>query len=252
MKQKTIAINAKDLCKEYVTGDNKQTVLNQVNLEIFEGDFAVIMGRSGSGKSTLLYCLSYLDRATSGVVSLCGKEYTASEKALSEVYSKQVSFVFQSNNLLPDLTAFENVAYPGYLKGSKKEVNERTEKLLKKLQLDHVADHHPSEMSGGELQRVAIARALLKEPKVLFADEPTGALNSTYGKQALDLFTQINDEGQTIVMVTHDVKASLRGNRILYLSDGKIEQELELGRYTGDDLVKREQKVYDFLKKQQW
>lgn len=249
---KQTAIKAKDLCKEYVTGDNKQTVLYNVNLEINEGDFAVIMGRSGSGKSTLLYCLSYMDQASSGVVSLCGKEYKPSQKALSKVYSNQVSFVFQSNNLLPDLTAFENVAYPGYLIAPKKEINERTEKLLKKLHLDHIADHHPSEMSGGEIQRVAIARALLKQPKVLFADEPTGALNSVYGTQALDIFTQINEEGQTIVMVTHDVKASLRANRILYLSDGKIEAELELGRYVGDDLEKREQKVYDFLRKQQW
>lgn len=245
-------IKTKDLCKEYLSGDTKQTILYNINIDIFEGDFAVIMGRSGSGKSTLMYCLSYMDFATSGVVSLCGKEYTSSEKSLSKLYNSQVSFVFQSNNLLPDLTAFENVAYPGYLIGSKKEINERTDSLLKSLQLDHVADHHPNEMSGGELQRVAIARALLKKPQVLFADEPTGALNSVYGQQALDLFTQINSEGQTIVMVTHDVKASLRANRILYLSDGKIEGELELGSYVGSDLEQREQKVYAFLKEHQW
>ncbi len=249
--KKTI-IKARDLCKEYRTGDTRQTVLNNVTIDIYEGDFTVIMGRSGSGKSTLLYCLSYMDQITSGVIALDGKEYIGSPKSLSELCSKQISFVFQSGNLLPDLTAFENVAYPGYLADSKKAVNARTEELLKKLSLDHIADHHPNEMSGGEMQRVAIARALLKNPKVLFADEPTGALNSVYGKQALDLFTQINKEGQTIVMVTHDLKASLRANRILYLSDGKIEAELELGEYEDDDLEKREQKVYAFLQQQQW
>ena len=252
MIMKKTIIKARDLCKEYRTGDTKQTVLNNVNIDIYEGDFTVIMGRSGSGKSTLLYCLSYMDQATSGIVALGGKEYTGSPKSLSELCSKQISIVFQSGNLLPDLTAFENVAYPGYLIDSKKVINARTEELLKKLSLDHIAEHHPNEMSGGEMQRVAIARALLKNPKVLFADEPTGALNSVYGKQALDLFTQINQEGQTIVMVTHDIKASLRANRILYLSDGKIEAELELGNYADDNLEEREQKVYAFLQQQQW
>lgn len=249
---KETVIKTRDLCKEYVTGENKQTVLNNVNLDIYEGDFTVIMGRSGSGKSTLLYCLSYMDHPTSGTVQLCGKEYVASAKALSEICSKQISFVFQSSNLLSDLTAFENVAYPGYLIAPKKEVNAKTEELLRKLNLGTISNHHPSEMSGGEMQRVAIARALLKKPKVLFADEPTGALNSVYSTQALDLFSQINDEGQTIVMVTHDLKASLRANRILYLSDGKIEEELELGKYSADDLDKRESKVYEFLQQQCW
>ena len=237
---KNTVIKVRDLCKEYIAGDTRQTVLNNINLDIYEGDFTVIMGRSGSGKSTLLYCLSYMDQATKGVVSLNGKEYTNSTKSLSKLYSKQISFVFQSSNLLPDLTAFENVAYPGYLIDSKREINTRTEELLKKLNLDHISDHHPNQMSGGEMQRVAIARALLKNPKVLFADEPTGALNSVYGKQALDLFSQINAEGQTIVMVTHDIKASLRANRILYLSDGKIEAELELGNYSENNLDERE------------
>ena len=245
-------IKARNLVKEYSTGSYKQTVLNNIDLDIFEGDFTVIMGRSGSGKSTLLYCLSYLDMMTTGSVVLCGKEYKKSSKALSKLRNSEISFVFQNSNLLPDLTAFENVSYPAYLIDKKKNVNERTTEILQKLHLNEIADHHPNEMSGGEMQRVAIARALMKKPKVLFADEPTGALNSLLGEQALDLFTQINAEGQTIVMVTHDVKASLRANRILYLADGKITDELNLSPYNKDQKDEREKTVLEFLHKQNW
>lgn len=249
---KNAIIETSNLMKTYEIRDSKLTVLDNINLKIYEEDFTVIMGRSGSGKSTLLYCLSFMDKISSGKVLLDGKEYKHESKQLSKLYSEDISFVFQSSNLLPDLTAYENIAYPGYLMGSKMEVNSKTKDAIRKLNLAKIEDHHPNEMSGGEIQRVAIARALLKKPKVLFADEPTGALNSVLGEQVLDLFTQANEEGQTIIMVTHDIKASLRANRILYLADGKVSAELELGEYSEDNLEEREHKVYTFLQELNW
>ena len=210
------------------------------------------MGSSGSGKSTLLYSISYMDKPTSGVVELDGKKIRYKDKELAHIHSKEVSFVFQSSNLLPDLTGFENIAYPAYMASSKQEVNQKTEEIMKKFDIESVKDKYPNEMSGGQQQRVAIARALVLSPKVVFADEPTGALNSSTGEQVLDLLTQINQEGQSVVMVTHDIKACARGNRLLFLQDGVIEAELELGKYEPDKQKEREEIIFNFLNKHNW
>lgn len=165
---------------------------------------------------------------------------------------KEVSFIFQSMNLLPDLTAFENIAYSGYGTDTKENVNNKTLELLEKLGISEVKDRYPSEMSGGEQQRVAIARALIGGAKIIFGDEPTGSLNSSMGKQVLDILTGLNNEGQSIVMVTHDIKAAARASRLLYLSDGRIAGDLNLGRYIPENKKEREEAIFQFLNENSW
>lgn len=250
---KEIIVKTENLNKSFIVGKSAINVLKNINLEVYKGDFTVIMGSSGSGKSTLLYSLSSMDRPTSGSVTLLGKEVSdMKEKEVAAVRSKELSFVFQGINLLNDLTAFENVAYPLYLSMSKTEANAYANELLEMVDLTDQRDKYPNEMSGGQQQRVAIARAVASKPKLLFGDEPTGALNSSAGKQVLDLFTKLNNDGQSIVMVTHDMKAGVRGNRILYLSDGRIVGELNLGKYVKEDQKKREQAIFTFLEENNW
>lgn len=246
-------IKTTDLSKTYITGKTGNNVLKNINVDFYEGDFTVIMGSSGSGKSTLLYSISTMDNPTGGKVELLGKDITnISEKEAAGIRNKDVAFVFQSVNLLPDLTAFENITYPGYKTGSKEEVKLYAEELMKQFGLTAEKDKHPSEMSGGQQQRVAIARALISSPKILFADEPTGALNSGSANQVLDLMSELNANGQTIIMVTHDIKACARGNRLVFLSDGHITGNLELGKYNPEERKEREQTIFNFLKEHNW
>ncbi len=250
---KNIIIKTDKLCKSFITGKTSNNVLRNIDLEIYEGDFTIIMGSSGSGKSTLLYSISTMDKPTSGKVTLLGHDVTAlNQKQIASVRKKEISFVFQSMNLLTELNAFENISYCGYGTDSKENINKRTKELLEKLELSDSADKYPSELSGGQQQRVSIGRALIGGAKVIFGDEPTGALNSSMGKQVLDIFTKLNDEGQSIVMVTHDIKAAARATRLLYLSDGKINGELYLGKYEPENRRSREEKVYTFLNEHNW
>lgn len=242
------------LCKSFVTGKTALNVIKNLDLEIYEGDFTVIMGSSGSGKSTLLYSISGMDTPTSGTVNLLGKDITAmNEDEMSAVRKKDISFVFQSINLLPDITIFENIAYCGYgINKNKKEVNEKTLQLLKDFGLEEAKDKYPSEVSGGMQQRAAIARAIVTDPKILFGDEPTGALNSTTGQEVLDIFSDLNSKGQTIVMVTHDIKAAARCSRLIYLKDGRIDGELSLEKFSKAEYKKRESIILEFLQEKGW
>ncbi len=250
--KKTI-IETKDLCKSFVVGKNANNVLKNINISIYEGDFTIIMGSSGSGKSTLLYSLSTMDKPTSGSVMLYGEDIAKiNEKRAAGIRRKKVSFIFQSMNLLSDLNVFENVAYCGYGTAGKEEVNRKTKQLLEQMGLGDMAEKYPSEISGGMKQRVAIARALISGAGVIFGDEPTGALNSSMGKQVLDILSRLNAEGQSIVMVTHDLKAAARATRLLYLEDGRIVGDLNLGRYTEETGKERESAVYTFLKEHNW
>jgi len=211
------------------------------------------MGSSGGGKSTLLYSISSMDKPTSGSVNILGHDIsTMSEKQLSKFRKTEVSFIFQSMNLLHDLTAFENISYIGYGTDTKENVNKKALELLNKFGLTDEKDKYPSEMSGGQQQRVAICRALIGNAKVIFGDEPTGSLNSSSGKQVLDSLTDLNSSGQSIVMVTHDLKAAIRATRLLYMEDGRINAQLNLGTYTGDKEGERKSIVFDFLKEQGW
>ncbi|HEY8893085.1 MAG TPA: ABC transporter ATP-binding protein [Clostridium sp.] len=251
---KTSVIKTNNLCKSFVTGKTALNVIKNLSLDIFEGDFTVIMGSSGSGKSTLLYTLSGMDSPTSGSVNLLGYDITSmKEEELSKVRKKDISFVFQSINLLPDITVFENIAYCGYgVNKNKKEVNEKTLKLLETLGLKDAKEKYPSEISGGMQQRAAVARAIITSPKILFGDEPTGALNSTAGEEVLDILSGLNNNGQTVVMVTHDLKAAARASRLIYLKDGRIDGELALDKFSKEDYENREVLIFEFLKERGW
>lgn len=250
---KRAIIKTDKLCKSYILGKHGVNVLKNLSLEIYEGDFTVIMGPSGSGKSTLLYAISTMDRPTSGTVELLGHNIEQiSNRDIPAVRKQDISFVFQSANLLPDLTAFENIAYCGYGETPKADINEKAKALLTRFDLVGERDKYPSEMSGGQQQRVAIARALIGKPQIIFCDEPTGALNSASGLEVLDILSQLVQEGQSIVMVTHDLKAAARASRLVYLSDGRIEGDLSLGSYDKSEQAKREETIFTFLKQHNW
>ncbi|MBR4342274.1 MAG: ABC transporter ATP-binding protein [Lachnospiraceae bacterium] len=252
---KKAIISAKDLCKSFAHNGGQVHIIQNVDLDIYEGDFTVIMGSSGSGKSTLLYALSGMDQATSGRVEMAGTNITEmGEKELAKLRHTRFGFVFQQINLVSNLTLFENVAVPGYLNKNRasSEINEMAEKLLEKMGISDIKTQLPSQCSGGEQQRCAIARALINSPDIVFADEPTGALNRRNTTEVLDLFTLCNKEGQSILMVTHDLRAALRATRLLYLEDGKIIGELSLPPYSPENEKSRETQVNSWLTSMHW
>jgi putative ABC transport system ATP-binding protein len=251
---KNMIIKTELLCKSFISDGEVNNVIKNLDLEIYEGDFTVIMGSSGSGKSTLLYGLSGMDDVTTGKVLFEGMDITRmKEKELSKLRKEKLGFVFQGINLIPDLNVYENILSPTYKTNTeRKSIEEKINTLLEKLELTSQKKKFPNQMSGGQKQRVAICRALINNPKVVFADEPTGSLNSSQGQSVLDVFTAINREGQSVVMVTHDLKAALRGNRIIYLRDGRIDGDLKLNEYDESVTSEREEIVYKFLKEKGW
>lgn len=249
-----IIIKTENLCKSFILGKTGTHVLKNLSIEIYKGDFTVIMGSSGSGKSTLLYSLSTMDNPTSGKVELLGKDISIiSENEAAKIRNKDVSFIFQAINLLHDLTIYENITYASiYDRKNKKEVQKKAQQILKSLDLYEHKDKYPAEVSGGMQQRVAIARAIINEPKIIFGDEPTGALNSSTGQMVLDILSEINNKGQSIVMVTHDIKSALRANRVLYIKDGRIDGELNIGKYSEENIKERREKLKNFLEEKSW
>lgn len=249
-------IKTKQLKKVYDERAMENAVLDNVNLEIYENDFTIIMGNSGSGKSTLLYCISGMDKATSGEVYFDNKNLVKmNEDQLAVLRRKKMSFIFQQMNLMPNLTLMENVLVPAYLlkQYSKKELNQIASNLFEDVGISELQNRLPSQVSGGQLQRAAIARALINKPDLIFADEPTGALNSKSSNAVLDILTTCNKQGQSILMVTHDLKAALRGNRIIYLSDGGIKGEKVLSNFKEEvDFENREHVVYEWLQEMGW
>ena len=252
---KDAILTARELCKSFAHGGSQVHILSHIGLEIYKGDLTVIMGASGSGKSTLLYALSGMDRATSGEVIFEGQDLVKmSEKQLAALRHTGFGFVFQQMHLVSNLTLFENVAVAGYLNKDKNaaEVKERASQLLEQMSISHIASNLPSQVSGGEQQRCAIARAVVNSPRLLFADEPTGALNRRNTTDVLDLLTALNKEGQSILMVTHDLRAALRADRILYLEDGSIIGELTLPPYDPAEEKSRETQVNAWLSSMHW
>ena len=252
---KNIILKTKDLCKSFAHNGGQLHIISNVDLELYEGDFTVIMGASGSGKSTLLYALSGMDSATSGSVIYNGTDITGlKENKLARLRHTDFGFVFQQMHLVSNLTIFENIAVTGYLNKSvsAKETDKRVDELLEKMSISHIKTHLPSQASGGEQQRCAIARAVVNKPKLIFADEPTGALNRKNTRDVLDLLTELNKQGQSILMVTHDVRAAARADRILYLSDGKILGDLDLPPYSPEDIKSRETQINAWLTSLEW
>ena len=248
-----IVMSAKDLCKSYASEGLQNHVLKNIDFDLYDGEFTVIMGSSGSGKSTLLYCLSGMDVATSGEIIYGDKNFgKLSEDQLAVLRRKDFGFVFQQMHLVANLTVFENIAVPGYLVSKPKNVHTRAEELMGQIGILGLAKRLPSQISGGEQQRAAVARALINEPRILFADEPTGALNSKAGQETLDILTEFNRGGQTILMVTHDIKAALRATRLIYIKDGKLSGEMEMGAYSGDNIGARESQIIAWLSAEGW
>ena len=247
-------ISTKKLCKTFSNGGLQQHVLKNLDMEIYEGDFTILMGASGAGKSTLMYALSGMDKPTLGEVVFAGKDITKmSADELALFRREHCGFVFQQIYLVDSMSVFDNVMAAGLLKSkNKKEVAKKAGLILKALDVEeNMWDKFPTQISGGEAQRVGIARALINDPKVVFADEPTGALNSKTGRDVLDALTASNQKGQSIVMVTHDIISARRGNRILYVKDGEIAGECELGKYVSGD-KERHQKLNSFLLSMGW
>lgn len=255
MLMKKILLSGRDICKSFVGETVQEMVLNHVYIDLYENDFTIIMGPSGAGKSTLLYALSGMDKVNSGSITYQKKELTSmSEKQMAALRAEEFGFVFQQTHLVSNLTLFENVKVAGYLskKRTAKETDKRAEELLKEMNVKHAKDRLPAKTSGGERQRGAIARAVINQPKLLFADEPTGALNKSNTEDVLNLFTMLNENNQSILMVTHDIRAAIRGNRILYLEDGNIIEELKLPAFTQDKVKARERQLSEWLTAMEW
>ena len=224
-------IKMHDLTKVYRTSDVETTALNQVNLQIDAGEFIAIMGPSGCGKSTLLNVLGMLDSPDSGNYEFAGEDVTGySENRLADIRKANIGFIFQSFNLVDELTVAENVMLPLlYQKVGTSERNERVQKVLERISIAHRADHRPQQLSGGQQQRVAVARAVITSPKLILADEPTGNLDSTNGEEVLELLNQLNGDGTTVIMVTHDQGHADHASRVVNMLDGRILTENIVG-----------------------
>lgn len=254
---KEILLETKLLSKSFSHAGIQQNVLRNLDLKIYKGDFTVIMGSSGAGKSTLLYALSGMDKPTLGDIlfyGVDGKTNIAkySNDRLAIFRRKNCGFIFQDICLNDNLSIMDNVLVAGYIVNKDKYlVRENALQLFDDVKIsEDMFKKFPAQLSGGEAQRVGIVRALINNPRIVFADEPTGALNSAGADAVLNLLNEINSDGQSIVMVTHDIKSAVRGNRIIYLKDGSIEGELELEKYDGN--ADRFQVVQSFLAGMGW
>ncbi len=271
--EKRQILTVKDLSKTFSNDSVQQHVLKNLNLSIYKGDFTVIMGNSGSGKSTLLYALSGMDRPSLGTITYFTGEgddireteiSTFNNDKLAVFRREHVGFVFQQNYLNDSMSALDNIMVCGLLKQkNRKALAQKAKELLLRVEIGE-GDYKkfPTQLSGGQQQRVAVVRGVINSPEILYADEPTGALNSQNTENVLDILSDLNHEGQSIVMVTHTVKAAERGNRIIYLADGVISDEIDLGPYCGDykdeknpslnEARERHAKLKNFLQDMGW
>lgn len=217
-------IEVKDVVREYKMGKETITALNKVSLKIDDGEFVAIVGPSGSGKSTLMHIVGGLDTPTSGQILFDGKDISGyKDKAMSKFRNQEIGFVFQAFNLENTQTALENVMMPLIFSGmSKSQRKVKAMKALEQVELAHLAKHKPNEMSGGQRQRVSIARALVNDPKIIFADEPTGNLDSKTGENIMSLFHNLNRKGYTFIMVTHNPEEAAKAKRVVQIKDGNI------------------------------
>ena len=248
-------LHTEKLCKTFSNSGVQQHVIKNLDIEIHKGDFTVIMGSSGSGKSTLLYALSGMDKPTLGKVYFGDEDISGySNDELAVFRRKNCGFVFQSIYLLDNMTVFDNVMTGALvLRKNSPVLVKKAEALLKKVGItEENWSKYPDQLSGGERQRVGIVRAVINDPQILFADEPTGSLNSASSCDVLDIFTELHGRGQSIVMVTHDIKTALRGNRVIFISDGAAVGEYEMSPYGTDDLKKRRDGLQNFLDSMGW
>ncbi len=251
--RKTI-IKTDKLSKSFSVSGKQYHIIKNLDLEIYEGDFTVIMGSSGAGKSTLLYALSGMDKPSLGSIEYAGKEITGmNDDQLAVFRRKHCGFVFQQVHLVDSMSIMDNAISTGMLIGQKqKDLKKKATELFERVGIsEEMTDKFPAQVSGGEAQRAAMVRAVINDPDVVFADEPTGALNSAGVEAVLNVLTDINNEGQSVVMVTHDIKSARRANRILYLEDGGIKGECNPGKYVSGD-KKRHEMIRGFLEEMGW
>jgi putative ABC transport system ATP-binding protein len=251
-------LEVKDLCKTYIVNKRQNNVLKNVNFSIAEGEMVAVMGPSGSGKSTLLYTVSGMDTVTSGSVSFCGKSIgKMHEKELADLRLDEMGFIFQQMYMLKNLTVLDNIILPavqsGKIKESRKVIVSRGQDLMRKLGIIDIADNDINEVSGGQLQRACICRSMINNPKMIFADEPTGALNRASSGEVMDELVKLNNEGTTIMLVTHDVKVAAKCTRVMYIVDGNIKGEYNLGRYASESQIReRERALNNWLMEMGW
>lgn len=249
------SLKIKDLCKTYIVNKRQNNVLKNINMEIKEGEMAAIMGPSGSGKSTLLYAVSGMDDITAGKVEFFGRDIgSLNARQMSELRLDEMGFIFQQMYMLKNLSIYDNIILPAYQskrgksREQRREINDRARELMHKLGISEIAEHDRDEVSGGQLQRACICRSLINNPKIIFADEPTGALNQQNSREVMKELNRINREGTTIMLVTHDMKVAAKSDRVLYIEDGTIKGEYVLGKYTGEEAVReRERKISGWL-----
>ncbi len=249
-----ILLKTEKLSKSFSNGGTMQHVLKNIDLQLYKNDFTVIMGASGAGKSTLLYALSGMDTPTLGTITFGGRVISdLSQDGLAVFRRDHCGFVFQQIYLIDGMSVMDNVLSAGLLVSKdKKSLVAKARELFAAVDIsEETQKKFPTQISGGEAQRVGIVRALINSPEILFADEPTGALNSKTGLDVLDTLTRFNEQGQSVVMVTHDTRSARRGNRILYLKDGTVLGECDLGKYSHGDTARHE-KLSSFLKDMGW
>lgn len=251
-------LNVKDLCKTYIVNKHQNNVLKNVNFTISNGEMVAVMGPSGSGKSTLLYAVSGMDSITAGNVLFCGRDISRmSSKELAELRLDEMGFIFQQMYMLKNLTILDNIILPACQSkknnATRKEKIQKGQDLMRKLGIIEIADNDINEVSGGQLQRACICRSMVNTPKMIFADEPTGALNRTSSDEVMAELSKLNAEGTTIMLVTHDVKVAAKCTRVLYIVDGNIKGEYHLGRYISfTQLRERERTLNNWLMEMGW
>ena len=249
-------LEVKDLCKTYIVNKRQNNVLKNVNFKIGEGEMVAVMGPSGSGKSTLLYAVSGMDSLTAGEVNFCGKNIAEmGERELADLRLDEMGFIFQQMYMLKNLTILDNIILPATQSKKQREPRRETARrgqdFMRRLGIIDIADNDINEVSGGQLQRACICRSMMNNPKMIFADEPTGALNRTSSDEVMEELVKLNSEGTTIMLVTHDVKVAAKCTRVMYIVDGNIKGEYDLSDCSAQ-IRERERALNNWLLELGW
>jgi len=251
-------LEVRDLCKTYILNKRQNNVLKNVNFTVEEGEMVAVMGPSGSGKSTLLYTVSGMDNLTAGNVRFCGKDISSLGKnELADVRLNEMGFIFQQMYMLKNLTIYDNIILPAYQSkesaGGRAGKNENAKELMRKMDIIDIAENDINEVSGGQLQRACICRSLINNPRMIFADEPTGSLNKQSSADVMNEIIRINQEGTAVLLVTHDIRVAAKSERVLYIVDGNIRGEYGLGKYEDATMLKeRERDINQWLMDMGW
>ncbi len=248
-------LEVKDLCKTYIVNKRQNNVLRNISFTVSEGEMIAVMGPSGSGKSTLLYTVSGMDKMTAGDVFFCGRNMSElSENELAEMRLDDMGFIFQQMYMMKNLSVLDNIILPAVksdkIQESRKSTVQRGQDLMRKLGIIEIMDNDINEVSGGQLQRACICRSMINNPRMMFADEPTGALNRTSSEEVMNELTKLNDDGTTIMLVTHDAKVAAKCTRVLFLVDGNIKGEYNINRER--TLRDRERDLNNWLLEMGW